>query len=161
MAKQEEKTPKDRAGLGFGTHQVKLYGKFSRPQTHIRYSTHCLIAPYDEITGFMFRLANTTQNELIETEVRVTLTMNDLKINELIYTPVHTKYTLVHTKYTPIVIKYTPIAIKYTPIAIKYTFLHRKYTSMTKPVPINLKKPIKNGNTRGSKRLGTVLPRSP
>ena len=64
-----------------------LYGKFSRPQTHIRYSTHCLVAPYDDITGFMFRLANTTQNELIETEVKVILTMNDLKTNERLFLP--------------------------------------------------------------------------
>lgn len=54
-----------------------LYGRFSKPQAHIRYSKNCLIAPYEGIKGFMFRVANATQNELIESEVQVILVMND------------------------------------------------------------------------------------
>ncbi|MBS1652431.1 MAG: hypothetical protein JSU07_10510 [Bacteroidetes bacterium] len=71
--------------LAFAIATGVLYGKFSRPQTHVRYSKHCLISPYENITGFMFRIANTTQNELIETEVKVTLTMNDLKTQERLF----------------------------------------------------------------------------
>jgi len=59
-----------------------LYGRFSRPKAHIRYSKHGVIAPYEGITAFMFRMANTTQNELIETEVKVILAYNDLKTNQ-------------------------------------------------------------------------------
>ncbi|MGZ3865796.1 MAG: ion channel [Bacteroidia bacterium] len=64
-----------------------LYGRFSRPQAHIRYSTHCLIAPYDEITGFMFRMANTTQNELIETEVKLILVKNNPETKQRDFLP--------------------------------------------------------------------------
>ena len=71
--------------LSFALATGILYGKFSRPQTHIRYSKHCLVAPYEGITGLMFRIANTTQNELIETEVKVTVTMNDLKTGERLF----------------------------------------------------------------------------
>ncbi len=73
--------------LSFALATGILYGKFSRPQTHIRYSKNCLVAPFEGITGFMFRIANTTQNELIETEVKVTLVMNDLKTNERLFLP--------------------------------------------------------------------------
>ena len=64
-----------------------LYGRFSRPQAHIRYSEHCVIAPYDDITGFMFRMANTTQNELIETEVKLILVKNNLETNQREFLP--------------------------------------------------------------------------
>jgi inward rectifier potassium channel len=73
--------------LSFALATGILYGRFSRPQAHIRYSRHCVIAPYDDITGFMFRMANTTQNELIETEVKVILVMNDLKTNQRVFLP--------------------------------------------------------------------------
>ena len=64
-----------------------LYGRFSKPRASIRYSKHCLIAPYENITGFMFRVANTTQNELIESEVQVILGMTDLKTNQRVFLP--------------------------------------------------------------------------
>lgn len=73
--------------LAFALATGVLYGRFSRPRARIRYSRHCLIAPYDEITGFMFRMANVTQNELIETEVKLILVMNDLKTNERLFLP--------------------------------------------------------------------------
>ena len=68
--------------LSFALATGVLYGRFSRPQAHIRYTKHCVIAPYEGITGFMFRMANTTQNELIETQVKVILAYNDLKTNQ-------------------------------------------------------------------------------
>ena len=64
-----------------------LYGRFSKPKASIRYSTHCVIAPYENITGFMFRIANSTQNELIESEAQVIISMNDLKTNQRIFLP--------------------------------------------------------------------------
>ena len=64
-----------------------LYGRFSRPKASIRYTKHAVIAPYEGITGFMFRIANATQNELIENEVQVFLAMNDLKTNQRVFLP--------------------------------------------------------------------------
>jgi inward rectifier potassium channel len=64
-----------------------LYGRFSKPRASIRYTTHALLAPYEKITGFMFRMANTTQNELIESEAQVILSMNDLKTSQRVFLP--------------------------------------------------------------------------
>lgn len=43
-----------------------LYGKFSRPVAHIRYSTVALIAPYLDTKAFMFRIINERNHQLIE-----------------------------------------------------------------------------------------------
>lgn len=73
--------------LGFALATGILYGRFSRPQAHIRYTEHCLIAPYEGITGFMFRIANATQNELIEAEAKVILVKNNLETNQREFLP--------------------------------------------------------------------------
>ncbi len=59
-----------------------LYGRFSRPKASIRYSKNCLISPYENQTGFMFRVANATQNELIEVEAKVILSLIDPKTGQ-------------------------------------------------------------------------------
>jgi inward rectifier potassium channel len=48
-----------------------LYGRFSRPSAKILFSTNALIAPYKDITAFMFRIANQRSNQLIELEASV------------------------------------------------------------------------------------------
>jgi len=52
-----------------------LYGRFSRPSAKIKYSSNALISPYKDITGFMFRVVNPRNNQLLEVEVKVTLSM--------------------------------------------------------------------------------------
>ena len=52
-----------------------LYGRFSRPKAHIRFSSVALIAPYLDTTGLMFRIVNERNNQLIDIEVSVTLSM--------------------------------------------------------------------------------------
>jgi inward rectifier potassium channel len=73
--------------LGFALAPGILYGRFSRPRAHIRFTKHCLISPYEGISGFMFRIANTTQNELIEVEAKVILVKNDLTTNKREFLP--------------------------------------------------------------------------
>jgi len=65
--------------LGFALATGLLYGRFSRPVAKILYSDSALIAPYKGGKGFMFRLVNKRNNQLIESEVDVTLTMNKQK----------------------------------------------------------------------------------
>jgi inward rectifier potassium channel len=48
-----------------------LYGKFSRPISKILYSKNALIAPFKEVTGFMFRMVNKQRNQMQDVEVRV------------------------------------------------------------------------------------------
>ncbi|MBV9960635.1 MAG: transporter [Parafilimonas sp.] len=57
-----------------------LYGRFSRPRAYLRFSKHALIAPYQDITGLMFRFVSYKENHnLTNVDVTVTfgLTEND------------------------------------------------------------------------------------
>lgn len=68
--------------LSFALATGVLYGRFSRPKSHIVYSKNILISPYKEATGLMFRVANQKQYELIESEANVNLTMNNPETNK-------------------------------------------------------------------------------
>jgi inward rectifier potassium channel len=48
-----------------------LFARFSRPTARIKLSDVAVIAPYKEITGFMFRLVNERVNQLIELEMKI------------------------------------------------------------------------------------------
>jgi inward rectifier potassium channel len=63
--------------MGFALVTGLLYGRFSRPKAHIVYSDNALISPYKEGKAFMFRVANTKQNELIEIECQLVLAINN------------------------------------------------------------------------------------
>lgn len=63
--------------MGFALVTGLLYGRFSRPHADLLYSNKALIAPYQGITGLMFRITNKMQYELIECEASVTITYND------------------------------------------------------------------------------------
>lgn len=68
--------------LGFAMATGVLYGRFSRPKAVLLYSDKALISPYEGITGLMFRVANTKQNELIEVEASVVLAYSDPATNK-------------------------------------------------------------------------------
>lgn len=51
-----------------------LYGRFSRPVAKILYSEWALIAPYRDITGLMFRIANLRSTELVDVQISATYT---------------------------------------------------------------------------------------
>lgn len=57
--------------LGFALATGILYGRFSRPEAKILFSHNLIIAPYKNMTGLMFRMANIRRNQLIETEIDV------------------------------------------------------------------------------------------
>jgi len=52
-----------------------LYGRFSKPNSKIKYSEKAVIAPYKTINGFMFRVVNPQLNQLLEVEVSVSLSV--------------------------------------------------------------------------------------
>lgn len=57
--------------FAFGT--GLMYGRFSRPTATIKYSKHAVMSPYRAINGFMFRVVNPKNNQLVEVEVNLTL----------------------------------------------------------------------------------------
>jgi inward rectifier potassium channel len=63
--------------LGFALATGLLYGRFSRPNARIKFTDYAIVAPYEGITGFMFRMANERTSELIEAEVQVMLSFID------------------------------------------------------------------------------------
>ena len=50
-----------------------MYGRFSKPTATIKYSKYALMSPYRDINGFMFRVVNPKNNQLVEVEVNLTL----------------------------------------------------------------------------------------
>jgi inward rectifier potassium channel len=50
-----------------------LYGRFSRPNPKIKFSSMSVIAPYLDINGWMFRMVNERSNQLINVSVSVIL----------------------------------------------------------------------------------------
>ena len=63
--------------MGFALVTGILYGRFSKPKADLQYSNEAVVAPYKDVTGYMFRVANKKQNELIETECQVILAINN------------------------------------------------------------------------------------
>jgi inward rectifier potassium channel len=62
------------AGLmGFALATGLLYSRFARARGRLLFSQSALIAPYRGGTAFMFRFANARNNQMIETEVAVSL----------------------------------------------------------------------------------------
>jgi len=59
--------------LSFAIATGLFYGRFARPKAFLKFSDNALIAPYKDITAFMFRLAPYKNNALSEVEVKLTL----------------------------------------------------------------------------------------
>jgi inward rectifier potassium channel len=59
--------------LGFAFMTGLLFARFSRPVAKLVYSNRAVIAPYQNITGLMFRLANRRANELSDVSATVSL----------------------------------------------------------------------------------------
>ena len=64
--------------MGFALITGILFARFSRPSAHIIRSNVALIAPYKDITAFMFRIANGRQSQLLDIKVTVTYSWMDL-----------------------------------------------------------------------------------
>ena len=63
--------------FGFALATGLLFARFSRPNAKIQYSEKAVVAPYHDITGFMFRVVNERKNQLIE--VAATLTFSRME----------------------------------------------------------------------------------
>lgn len=83
-----------------------MYGRFSKPYATIKYSSHAVIAPYHDLNGFMFRVVNPKNNQLLEVEVSVTVSIKrddselrdfhalELERSKVVFFP--TMWTIVH-----------------------------------------------------------------
>jgi inward rectifier potassium channel len=55
-----------------------LYGRFSRPGARVIFSENMLVAPYRDGQALMFRMVNARRSEMLETEVQVTVSINQM-----------------------------------------------------------------------------------
>lgn len=62
--------------LSFAIATGLFYGRFARPQIHLRFSKVALISPYKDGTALMFRMAPFKNNSLSESEVKLTLAIS-------------------------------------------------------------------------------------
>ena len=61
--------------LAFAIATGLLYGRFSRPTAHIKFSGNAIIAPYKGSKALMFRIAPFKNTNLIEAETKLTLAL--------------------------------------------------------------------------------------
>ena len=92
--------------LSFALATGMLYGRFSKPKATVKYSRYAVMAPYQEINGFMFRVVNVNENQLLEAEVTVSLSLRreqselrdffslDLERSKVVFLP--SVWTVVH-----------------------------------------------------------------
>jgi inward rectifier potassium channel len=60
--------------LGFSVIAGIVFARFARPVARIVFSRCAVIAPYREISAFMFRVVNMKSNEIVELEAKVLMT---------------------------------------------------------------------------------------
>lgn len=70
--------------LGFALATGLLFSRFSRPTACIAFSRNAVVAPYQKQTGLMFRIANQRSNQLIEVQVTLTLSRQELVEGKLV-----------------------------------------------------------------------------
>ena len=75
--------------LGFALATGLLFARFSRPIAKIIYSKPAVIAPYQGITAFEFRIANERSNQLIQVQATVVLSRLETK-NGITFREFHT-----------------------------------------------------------------------
>ncbi len=94
--------------FGFALATGLLFARFSRPNAQILFSEKAIVAPYRDITGFMFRIVNERRSQLIEVEATVTFSRMEahhgkqmrkfyslpLEREKVIFFPLH--WTIVH-----------------------------------------------------------------
>ena len=92
--------------LAFALATGLLYGRFSKPSGKIKYSSYAVLAPYQNINAFMFRVVNPQSNQLLEVEVNVSFSLKrdnsdsrdfytlELERNKVVFFP--SMWTVVH-----------------------------------------------------------------
>lgn len=72
-----------------------IYGRFSRPNAKILYSENAIIAPFQNATAFMFRIANARKNQLIECEAQLMMSYVDSETAIRKFLPLKLEYNKV------------------------------------------------------------------
>ncbi len=68
--------------LSFAVLSGLVYGRFSRARALLLFSEQALLAPYKDISAFMFRIVNGRRNQMMEVEVSLTFSFEDILPNQ-------------------------------------------------------------------------------
>jgi inward rectifier potassium channel len=64
---------------GFALGTALAFARFSQPEAKILFSRQAVIAPYRGMTGFMFRIANEREKQLLEVKAQVVFTRREME----------------------------------------------------------------------------------
>jgi len=64
--------------IGLATVTGLVFAKFSRPSARVRFSRYAITAPRDGVQCLMFRMANLRGNHIVEAEIHVALTRDEV-----------------------------------------------------------------------------------
>lgn len=85
--------------LAFALATGLLYGRFSKPKAHLKFSENAIIAPFKDQKALMLRLAPYKNTNLTDAEAKLTLGMiieeNGKKVNR--FFPLELEYKLINT----------------------------------------------------------------
>ncbi len=72
--------------LSFAVATGLIYGRFAKPKSHIAFSDHALIAPYQDKTALMFRIASYKDNHNVtDAVIKVNMALQVLENEKLTY----------------------------------------------------------------------------
>jgi inward rectifier potassium channel len=72
--------------LSFAVATGLIYGRFAKPKSHIAFSDYALIAPYQDKTALMFRIASYKDNHnLTDAEIKVNIAMQVQENDKISY----------------------------------------------------------------------------
>ena len=94
--------------LGFALATGLLYGRFSKPEAHLKFSDNAIIAPYQSGKALMIRVASYKNTNLTDAEAKLTLAMtveeNGVPVN----------------KFFPLVLEYSTVNF----LTLSWTLVH-------------------------------------
>ncbi len=73
-----------------------LYARFARAKVRLMFSKNILVSPYQDGTGLMFRLANARKNQLIESEVQLSLSMRNAETGKTQFYDLQLERKMIH-----------------------------------------------------------------
>lgn len=72
--------------LSFAVATGLIYGRFTRPNAYMLFSQHAVVAPYQGVTGLMFRLATYKPDHVLtDVEVRVNLSLTVMENGQQVF----------------------------------------------------------------------------
>ncbi|MEO7292286.1 MAG: ion channel [Ginsengibacter sp.] len=94
--------------LSFALATGLLFGRFAKPTAYLKFSENAIIAPYQEITALMFRIAPYKNTNLLDAEVKVNLAMSVEENGKML------------NKFFPLTLEFSTI----TALTLSWTIVH-------------------------------------